>query len=130
MSDDSKEESVVDPPKIEEVKEELDDKGDKLTHHDLEALRAELKAELASVRSNRATDDEEKAELRAKIEKQEARIDELLKAQEEHDKVRSDSSTIILPPEHLDPKQQNPPPPEPETETSTGEKKKKRLGWY
>jgi len=130
MSDEENKEEPKEEPKVEEVKKDLDENGKHLTHADLEALRDELKAELHSVRSSHATDDEEKAELRAKIEKQEARIDELLKAQEEHDKVRSDSGTIILPPERLDPKQQNPPPPEPETETSTGEKKKKRLGWY
>ena len=115
------------PPVVEKVEDKLDSKVH-LSVHDLNALRDELKAEMRSIRSDKATDAEEKTRLEAKVEYLQEQLEEMMKAAEEKEKTHSDSTTIVIPPPELNPpthinKEQEP---SPENTPTTTHKKK---GW-
>ena len=86
---------------VEEVKEELKEGG--LSLHDLEALEEKLTAHIRSIARDNSKDEQEKAELKAALEKQSERIEHLINAQEERERKTSDSSTIVVPPADLNP---------------------------
>jgi hypothetical protein len=116
---------------IEHVEEQLDtDKPLTLAH--LQELEKRINDRVDGVVSSTTADANEKAELKAELKKVQEQLAEMIKVQEERDKKHSDESTIIVPPEDLDPTiNRNP---LPEEESSTGEdeppKKKQRLRWY
>jgi hypothetical protein len=82
---------------IKKAEAEVDNSAH-LTKADLQSLRDDV----SSIRSDRAADAQEKAELKARQEKLDERLEHLIKAQEEKDKKQSDSSTLIVPPAELD----------------------------
>lgn len=124
----SKPEEVIDT-----IREELKDKG--LTLKDLEELEDRLKRQIHAITVDKETTDKEKAELVAHIKRLEERLEEMITAQEERDKKRSDSTTILVPPAELDPPthQNSTPEPEdikPENASPSEQNKKKRLAWW
>ena len=86
---------------VEEVKSDLKEGG--LSLHDLEALETKLTAHIRSIARDNSKDEQEKAELKAALEKQSERIEHLINAQEERERKTSDSSTIVVPPADLNP---------------------------
>ena len=103
---DKEEETPVEEPKddeiVEEIKEDLKDGS--LSVHDLEALETKLTAHIKSIQRDSSKDAEEKADLEAKLEKLQERLDHLIEAQEEKEKKHNDESTIIVPPQELNPR--------------------------
>ena len=115
---------------ITNVEDKLDDDKGNLTVHDLNALKEELDAKIRSIRSDKDKDAQEKSELYAKIDKLSEHIEEMRKAQEAKDSDVDSKTTIVVPPEHLNPPiQQNPIPPE-QVQDSDGETKKKKMRWW
>jgi chromosome segregation ATPase len=128
-TDNENEETEVEEPKddeiIEEVKEDLKDGS--LSRDDLIALESKLTAHIKAIQRDSSKDSEEKAELQAKMDKLQERLDHLIEAQEDKEKKHNDESTIIVPPAEL-----NPPThmnKEEITPENAPENKKPRKGW-
>ncbi len=100
MSDEN--ETEVKPDEvITDVKEELDEHGEHLTVKHLQDLKKELHDEIQSIRRDKSTDNEEKAALESKVDSLTERIEGFLKAEEEKDKKKTDSSTMVVPPKEV-----------------------------
>lgn len=128
MSDENDPDTTDDT--VDKIEDKLDNKN--LTHDDLEALRSELTSHINSLRSDRTKDAEEKAADRAKMEILDEKLTKLLDAQEAKDKVTTDESTIIVPPDHLDPPTHQNSDATVDTDQenqTTSEVKKRKKGW-
>lgn len=115
---------------VEEVKDDLKDPDITLSH--LKALEERLEARISMLTKDKNLDADEKAELKAQLEKVSAELEEFKKAQEERDKKRSDESTIVIPPKDLDPPTHKNPEVDvkPENETVSESSKHRRLRWW
>lgn len=100
---------------------------------DLERHRGEIQAEIKQLRDELAElhtgDKTEREELKAQIAKHEEVIEAYRKAEEEREKVKGSSSTMVLPPNDIAPQQPNTPPAT-GGDAKPGETPKRRLrGW-
>ena len=103
MEDDKTTDTTVDKvdKTIEDVTKEL--KKPDLTVEHLEALEQRLESRIHMIATDKNRDAEDKAELQARIDKLNERIEHLIEAQEERDRKHNDESTIVVPPKELDP---------------------------
>jgi hypothetical protein len=117
------EEEKKETPK-EQVKEDL---GEKVTLEHMKSLQEHYDAQITELRRDHSKDAEERQALIERIEKQEELIKNMIKEREEKDKVTDSSTTIVVPPGHLDPPQRNPD--TPESQEARGEEPAKKRGW-
>lgn len=132
--DDVKEgEDGKDSKLVEEIKEEVKEPikeqlhGEPATVEHLKALQEHYDKQIAELRDDKTASVEERKGLERRIEELQGAIDTMVKQQEEKDKVKGSESTIVVPPDELNPKQQNPKAEEEEPSNSGPEPRKRRL---
>lgn len=86
---------------LKQTKEELKEGGVSTEH--LEALRKELTEQIHTLGTAHAQDKREREELGAKFTDLLNRVEDMIQRQEEKDRVKSDESTMLVPPPELDP---------------------------
>lgn len=88
-------------PTEKELKEDVEE-GGKVTLDHLKELRDELKREIAHTRRDDQADKDEKAQLKADLERITEAVAKLTERLE-HEGEKPDDSTIVVPPSELDP---------------------------
>lgn len=114
-------------PTIEKIEGKLDDGGKGLTLHHLEELKTQLESRIDVISKDKSKDEEYRNEMKSKVESLDETIKKLTEALEKKESSGGDS-TMLVPPDELNPKQQNLQP-EGESSGDSSHAPERKKGW-